>query len=485
MSDTGAPGLETSGMKLSDLLAVTKGELLGGDALFCSVSTDTRYLQQGDLFVAIKGPHFDGHDFTDDVAVKGAAAMIVSHPVETELPQLVVADTRMALGQLAALWRDRFDIPVIAVTGSNGKTTVKEMLASILNRQHSVLVTQGNLNNDIGVPLTLLRLRAEHDVAVIEMGASQQGDIEYLSKMVRPNVALLTNAAAAHLEGFGDIAGVARAKGEIFSGLIEDGCAILNADDSRSGLWRVMAGERRCSYFGIRHKADVTVTDLQDNGQLGSTFRLKTPQGQVLVSLPLAGRHNVMNALAASAAATAISISLDDICAGLQSMQAVSGRLAIQRGINNSCLINDSYNANPSSMRAALDVLAASGGEKILVLGDMAELGNSARALHEQVGRQACTSGVDRIYAVGEYAALTAGTFGQGGQHFSNQKELIEALREHLMLPRSMMMEITVLVKGSRSMAMEQVVAALTGDENEVPNESRDSLSNKQSGLRD
>jgi len=477
-------GVEVSGMKLSDLIAATNGELLGDDALFCSVSTDTRHLSQGDLFVAIKGPHFDAHDFIDKVSEKNAVAIIVNHPVETDLPQLVVADTRIALGQIAALWRDRFDIPVIAVTGSNGKTTVKEMLASILSQRHCVLVTQGNFNNDIGVPLTLLRLKAEHDVAVIEMGASQQGDIEYLSKMVRPNVALLTNAAAAHLEGFGDIAGVARAKGEIFCGLSEDGSAILNADDSRSGLWRVMAGERRCHYFGIRHKAEVTVTDLQDNGQSGSIFKLKTPQGQVLVKLPLAGRHNVMNALAASAAVDVISVSLDDICAGLQAMQAVSGRLAIQRGINNSCLINDSYNANPSSMRAALDVLVAGGGEKILVVGDMAELGNSARALHEQVGRQARTSGVDRVFAVGEYAALTAGTFGQGGRHFSNQKELIVELREHLLLPRSMMMEITVLVKGSRSMAMEQVVAALAGNENEMLGDSGESSSEKQPELR-
>jgi len=450
------------GMMLSDLVRHVGGELHGADRRFDAVGTDTRALGAGTLFVALKGPNFDAHDFVGAAAARGAVAALVERDVATALPTVRVADTRRALGRLAAAWRDRFSIPVVAVTGSNGKTTVKGMLAAILAARGAGLCTRGNLNNDIGVPLTLLNLRREHRSAVIEMGANHPGDIAYLTRLACPTVAVITNAAPAHLAGFGDIAGVARAKGEIFSGLVAGGIAVINADDPREGLWRVMAAPHRIVSFGLRYAADVTGRDLHLNAALGCSFTLSTPAGEAAVELRLSGRHNVMNALAAAAAAHAIGVGVADTACGLEAMRAVERRLQLRCGIGGARIIDDTYNANPGSVKAGLEVLAVSsaGGEKILVLGDMGELGNAGAALHEQVGRQARAIGVNRVYTVGELARTAAGTFGKGAACFATQEALIEALR--LDLTAAANAAATVLVKGSRSMRMERVVDAIT-----------------------
>jgi UDP-N-acetylmuramoyl-tripeptide--D-alanyl-D-alanine ligase len=448
------------GMRLSGLAHIVGGELRGADCRFDAVGTDTRTLGAGALFIALRGPNFDAHDFIADAAARGAAAALVERDVAAALPLVHVADTRRALGRLAAAWRDRFDIPVAAVTGSNGKTTVKGMLASILTARGPCLSTRGNLNNDIGVPLTLLELRREHRSAVIEMGANHPGDIDYLTHLARPTVAVITNAAPAHLAGFRDVAGVARAKGEIFSGLSADGTAVINSDDAHAGLWRALAAPHRIVSFGLAHAADVTARDLRGNADLGWSFLLVTPAGEAAVDLKLCGRHNVMNALAAAAVALAAGMDAAAIARGLAAMRAVERRLQVKHGPGGARIIDDTYNANPGSVEAALEVLAAGGsGVKILVLGDMGELGDDGRALHEQVGRRARAAGVDRLYAVGELAGAAAAAFGTGAGHFPTQQALIEVLRQDLTAGAD---TATVLIKGSRSMRMERVVDAVT-----------------------
>ncbi len=448
-------------MRLSELADCLGGRLHGEDIAFDAVSTDTRSLQPGDLFVALQGPRFDAHDFLAEARAGGACAALVQRPMPVGLPQLLVEDTRLALGRLAAAWRARFTGPVVAVTGSNGKTTVKEMVSTILALRGPGLVTRGNYNNDIGMPLTLLRLQPGHRYAVIEMGASKPGDIHYLTHIARPSVAVITNAAPAHLEGLGDIAGVARTKGEIFGGLGSGGTAVINKDDPRNGVWRVMTEGRPRLSFGIRNKADFRATQLEVNSDCGCSFLLHTPVGSLPVRLRLAGRHNVMNALAAAAAAFAVGASPEEIRVGLEKMRPVKGRLEFKPGRGALRVIDDTYNANPGSVRAALEVLVAAGGEgqKVLVLGDMGELGNASQALHEQVGRQARMVGVDRIYAVGECARITAGAFGKGAHHYPDQASLIEALLQDY--DGMVGVAVTMLVKGSRSMAMERVVEAL------------------------
>jgi len=451
-----SPGLD---MMLSEVLKALDGKLLGDDVAFESVSTDTRSLQQGDLFIAIQGPHFDAHEFIDAAKVKGAVGAMVSKKIKTELPLLLVADTRMGLGRLAATWRANHTIPVIGVTGSNGKTTVKEMLATILGQNGPVLATRGNLNNEIGVPLTLLRLDENHHFAVIEMGANGPGEINYLSSLAKPQVAIITNAAPAHLEGFGDISGVARAKGEIFNNLADDGIAVINADDSRVGLWRVMVGKHRNMSFGIHNPADLSAREMHVNSHLGYSFEMYTPAGFIDISLRLPGKHNIMNALAATAGALSVGLTLSEIKTGLEAMQPVKGRLQMKKGIHNSVVIDDTYNANPGSMRPVFEVLAAHRGKKILVLGDMGELGNASRAFHEQVGRQARITGIDLLYTVGEQASISAGTFGKGAHHFANQDDLIIALCTELGSESGS--ETMILVKGSRFMHMEQIAKVL------------------------
>ncbi len=451
-------------MTLSEAARALNATLLGNDITFQAVSTDTRTLQPGDLYVALIGDNFDGHAFVADAIAKGASAILISAALEAAaVPALRVVDTRLALGQLSAAWRARFSIPVIAVTGSNGKTTTKEMLAAIFGQRGSVLATQGNLNNEIGVPLTLLRLRKGHRYAVIEMGASHPGEIAYLSGLARPTVALITNAAVAHLGGFGSLDEVARTKGGIYEGLADTGVGVVNADDAYASLWRGIVSERRCVTFGMRTATDVhtdrdEIKCQMDSQAVTTVFELHTPVGDVTIALPLLGTHNVMNALAASAAALAAGATLDDIRNGLQGMHAVKGRLTVKQGVHGVRVIDDTYNANPPSVRAAIDVLAVATGQKILVLGDMGELGDDAPAFHAQVGVQAQAAGINQLYAIGDLSLLGVQSFGNGGHHYASHEALIAALTAAL---PGLGSSTTVLVKGSRFMRMERVVEAI------------------------
>jgi UDP-N-acetylmuramoyl-tripeptide--D-alanyl-D-alanine ligase len=436
---------------MREAAAAMQGELQGTDWVFTGVSSDSRQVQAGQLFFALQGPHFDGHDFAPQVQAKGAAGMVVTHAVDVDLPQIIVSDTRLALGQLAAVWRARFQGPVIAVTGSNGKTTVKEMLAAILLQAGKVHATRGNLNNEIGVPLTLLDLSLDDGAAVIEEGASHPGDIAYLTQIVRPTVAVVTNASGAHLEGFGSLEAVARTKGEIYEYLAKDGVAVINADDPKAGLWLELAGRQRVSSFGLQNSSDV-----RGLWQENEPLTIVTPQGEIRVRLHLEGRHNAMNALAATAAALAAGASLDDIKRGLESMLPVAGRLQWKQGMCGVRILDDTYNANPASLAAALDVLAACEGERYLALGDMAELGAQAHAYHQQAGTRARECGVQQLYAVGENTKYAVSAFGERGHHFAAQDALIAQLKHDLHE------NVVLLVKGSRSAHMEKVVAAVT-----------------------
>ncbi|HEX9801968.1 MAG TPA: UDP-N-acetylmuramoyl-tripeptide--D-alanyl-D-alanine ligase, partial [Gammaproteobacteria bacterium] len=380
----------------------------------------------------------------------------VERPLPLAIPQLVVDDSRLALGRLAAAWRRELQTVLVGVTGSNGKTTVKEMCAAILSRAGTTLSTRGNLNNDIGLPLTLLRLSPDHRYGVIEMGANHPGEIAYLTKLAAPQVAIITNAAPAHLEGFGDVEGVARAKGEIFAGLSEEGVAVLNADDDFAALWQQLSGSHRTLRFGLTRSADVGARGLGDVH--GSELEVLTPLGGFHLDLPLPGRHNIMNALAAVCAALALNIEFEDIVAGLESLAAVKGRLTTRTGRNGATILDDSYNANPASLHAGLQVLAGCGGRRLLALGDMGELGENAEALHRQAGRQARELDIDGLYATGNLSRHASEAYGEGGHFYEQQQQLIEAL-----LPQ-MSKEVTVLVKGSRSSRMERVVEALCAE---------------------
>ena len=453
-------------MALSQAAAMTNGRVEGADVVCTSVSIDTRTLQPGALYVALQGQNFDGHDFVDAAQRQGAAAAMVQRPVPHSLPTLQVDDTRLALGRLAAAWRALYDIPVVAVTGSNGKTTVKEMVAAILAQRGDVLATQGNLNNDIGVPLTLLRLRDSHYCAVIEMGANHPGEIAYVAQLARPGIAVVTNAGAAHLEGFGSLEGVARAKGELFQALDADGVAVLNADDRFAPLWAQLIGARATLRFGVEQAADVRVVPGTEQMEIGDAltmrFTLRSPAGDIPIRMQLCGRHNVSNACAATAAALAAGAGVADIQRGLASLQAVKGRLQLKRAMAGVRVLDDTYNANPTSLRAALQVLAVAPGKKILVLGDMGELGAGAEGLHGEIGEEARNAGVEQLFTVGELTRFTTQRFGAGARHFATQEELIAVLRAELSATPQQV--VTVLVKGSRRMQMERVVAALMAD---------------------
>jgi len=444
---------------LTDSAKLLDGHVVGADARFTSVSTDSRTLSEGDLFVALQGPSFDGHEYLSQAQAQGAAAAMVSHQVKSDLPQLQVADTRIGLGELAARWRQASSAQVVAVTGSNGKTTVKEMIAAILSRQGRTLATLGNLNNDIGLPLTLLRLQDEA-YAVVELGANHPGEIKYLSDIAQPNIALLNNAGSAHLEGFGSLEGVARAKAEIVSGLAEDGVFVFNADDRWAGLWRELAAERATCTFGLQAEADVSSPELSiethwNDVGFFSRFSVKTPIGEVEIDLPLAGRHNRMNALAAIAATQLMGVSLQQICSGLMGLQPVPGRLQPAVGAGGVRVIDDSYNANPDSVAAAIAVLSTAPGRRFLVLGDLAELGLEAKQLHEALGRQASEAGIEQLYCLGELSRAAVHGFGAGAEWFQDHGSIIAALKERLTEGD------TVLIKGSRSAHMELVVNAL------------------------
>jgi UDP-N-acetylmuramoyl-tripeptide--D-alanyl-D-alanine ligase len=439
-------------MSVSEATALLGGSHSGRDAVFEGCSTDSRSIGPGELFVALRGKNFDAHDFVAAAATRGAAAAMVERGGEPGIPAIRVESTRAALGRLAAAWRERFDIPVVAVTGSNGKTTVKEMLGAVLAREARVLCTHGNLNNDVGLPLTLFRLDSTFRYAVVELGANHVGEIAALSRLARPQLGIVTQCAPAHLEGFGSIERVARAKGELFESLGPRGTAVINADDAYADLWRRMAGDCRQVTFGLCQAADVSATWFTQDEL--TRLMLITPVGSVEVKLRLLGRHSVMNALAATAAALALDVSLDRVQAGLESLRPIHGRLRALCGPGATRIIDDTYNANPTSLRAGLEVLSAYARPYWLVLGDMAELGVGAEAFHREAGLLAREHGVERLYCVGTLSAQAAETFGEGARHFESQEALVNAVREELD-------RATLLIKGSRSMRMERVVQAL------------------------
>ena len=454
-------------LTLKQAAAAIGASVQGKDVTFTAVTTDSRAVAAGDLFVALKGERFDAHDFVGRAIAQGAVAALVArseadkHADEwKDLPLILVDDTRLALGKLAEFWRKQQRIKLAAVTGSNGKTTVKEMLAAILREaagQDAVLATEGNLNNDIGMPLTLLKLREQHRFAVIEMGMNHPGEIDYLTKIAHPDVALINNAGAAHLAGLGSVEAVARAKGEIFSGLASDGVAVINADDAFAALWKNLASAHTIVEFGLDHPAQVSA-DCQP-GPLDSELKLRTPAGECQVKLPVPGLHNVRNALAAAAAASALGIGNEAISAGLQKFTAVKGRLQRKPGLHGATLIDDTYNANPASVKAALAVLASMPGKKILVLGDMGELGPDASALHRELGAAAKQMGVDILLCHGDICRATAAEFGANAWFFERIEELLADL-ENLLAP-----DVTVLVKGSRFMQMERVIKSFEAKE--------------------
>ncbi len=457
-------------MPLGDAAAATSGALLGADRAFTAVSTDSRSIAAGELFVALRGGNFDGHQFVAASLERGAAGAMVERAwAESQPPAsgslIAVDDTRLALGTLAGHWRQRFVLPLVGVTGSNGKTTVKEMCAAILRAQaaqdghdaDAVLATRGNLNNDIGVPLMLLRLNAGHRWAVIEMGMNHPGEIAYLAELARPTVALVNNAQHAHLEGMGSVAEVAREKGSIYGGLGVEGVAVINADDAFADYWRRLNAGRRTLTFGLDAPADIRATCVGHG--LGSELELNAPQGSLRLNLRVPGRHNARNALAAAAACLAAGAGLDAVKAGLESFGGVKGRLQRRASIGGATLLDDTYNANPDSLRAAIDVLAATPGRKILVLGDMGEIGERSGQFHDEIGGCAKSQGIDRLYAIGELAELAARNFGSGGSHFAGVDELVAALRPELDA------DTVVLVKGSRFMRMERVADAIALDE--------------------
>ena len=449
-------------MSLSQLAQALGAELHGGDGEFTRLSTDTRAIVAGDLFVALRGENFDAHQFLDKAAEQGACGLVVEAVDDSlSLPQLKAADTLNALGQIAALNRQRFSAPLIAVTGSGGKTTVKGMLAAILSRCAPTLATKGNLNNHIGVPLTLMELSDEHRFAVIEMGASGPGEIAYLCDLAQPDVALITNVMAAHIEGFGSLDGVANAKGEIYRSLSATGCAVINADEPYAGQWLAQMPTDKVVRFSVQDAAaDVLVTERAETGFRGLSFELKTPLGTCAIKMPIIGKHNLANAAAAAAAAYAAGATLEAIAEGLESFQPVAGRMQLNTGLNNACVIDDSYNANPGSVRAAIAALKAEAermgaGNAILVLGDLAELGSDAEALHEELGMAAKAAEVNQLVTVGDLSRLASEAFGDGATHCKDHSEAIECLRPQLNN------NTVVLVKGSRSARMETVVQAL------------------------
>lgn len=439
---------------LSDAAAAMHGELLGADRGFNGISTDTRTLHEGQLFFALHGPNFDGSDYVATALEKGAAGAVVGAAVDAEIAQITVDDTRLALGRFGAAWRDAHDATVVGVTGSNGKTTLKELIAACLSRKAPTLATQGNLNNDIGVPIMLARLGPEHRYAVMEMGANHAGEIAYLASLARPDVAVITNAGPAHLEGFGSIEGVSRAKGEILQDAHRPRLAVLNADDRYFDYWRSLVTDVNVQSFGFDASADARADDIVPAPD-HSRFVLHVAGTSTPVLLPLPGVHNVRNACAAAAVAHALDVPLDDIRVALENVRPVSGRLQPAVGIHGSTLFDDSYNANPLSVIAATEFLAALPGDSWLVLGDMKELGEDAEELHREVGEAARANGVSRLFALGELAREAVEGFGEQARWYASRDALVDEI-SGMLKPG-----VNVLVKGSRSMHMERIVDAL------------------------
>ncbi len=444
--------------RMSDWNAAIGARLVGGDTRFDGVFTDSREPCAGGVFIALRGPRFDGHAHVAAAVAAGAAGIMAEEEQAVTVPQWVVPDTRRALGDLGRAWRRAWGGRLGALTGSNGKTTVKEMVAAILAPLGPLLATEGNLNNELGVPLTLLRLRPAHRLAVVEMGANHPGEIAGLAALAEPDVGLVTNAGPAHLEGFGDILGVARAKGELFAGLAPDGTAVINNDDVYRDQWRSTAGDRAVLTFGREAGADVRVRPTgEDVGAAGQSLRVETPWGCDETRLPLPGPHNVMNAAAAAAMALALGATLEQVCTGLAQAPGVAGRLYRHAGCHGGCVIDDSYNANPGSLAAAIAVLAEEPGRRILVLGDMGELGDTAWQWHGRAGSMADAAGIDALYTIGPLAAEAVETFGPEGRAFTTVAELVDAL------VTTMDNNTTVLLKGSRAAGLDRVATELTG----------------------
>jgi len=444
-------------MMLSEAAMALGVQHVGADVQFTSVGSDSRNIVAGQLFVALKGANFDGNTFAQEALKLGAVAVLVSGETVKAEPRLVVADTRLALGELAKYWRGKFNVPVVAVTGSNGKTTTKEMLTAILSiasqGREYVHATYGNLNNDIGLPLTLLKMNQSHQCAVLEMGMNHLGEIDYLTHIAKPDVALINNAGIAHIGELGSRDNIAKAKGEIFAGLKHDGVAVINADSDYAGYWKSLNPQRKIVTFGLNKEANVSAH--YQAGEGFSLMTLLTPVGELSVKLNVQGEHNISNALAASAAAYALGISIEDIGRGLESFAGVYGRLERKAGANGAVVIDDTYNANPDSMKAAINVLTMLSGKKVLVLGDMGELGPDAEVMHTEIGAYAKAAGLTTLYCLGDLSAATVRSFGQGAEHFSSPQDIAQAVLPQLETGT------TVLVKGSRFMQMERVVNLL------------------------
>ncbi len=436
-------------MSLSQAADLLKCGAMQDAGSFTGITTDSRNVAPGMLFAALPGRTFDGHDHIDQALASGAAAALVCKDVGTELPVLKVADVLKALGTLAAFWRTQCPARVVGITGSNGKTTVKEMIASILQLTGDVLATEGNYNNELGLPLTLFRLDESDEYAVLEMGASNPGDIAYLADIARPDVGVITNVGPAHLQGFLSIEGVAAAKGELYAALTSNGAAVINASEPWVEMWQQV------------NTADTTYYFNGENSHVraekhGADLLINTPVGDFPVQLPLPGEHNLTNALAATAVCIALGVPLADIKRGLEAVKPVPGRLSIVPSRGGWTVIDDTYNANPASLYAALQVLASQGGEPWLVLGDMLELGADSRKMHAELGDAARSLGVKRLFAVGEATLASVDAFGDMAAHFDSRDELIDVLYSQLKPG------VACLVKGSRSMGMEHVVSAIT-----------------------
>ncbi|MCY4420086.1 MAG: UDP-N-acetylmuramoyl-tripeptide--D-alanyl-D-alanine ligase [Gammaproteobacteria bacterium] len=435
---------------LAQIASVTSGRLVGTDSTVSSLSTDTRSLHAGDLFIALVGERFDPHEMIAAGHANQAGALLVEREMDVANPQIVVRRTHTALQDLAKAWRDKFSLPVIGITGSNGKTSVKELTREILSTQGDVLATKGNLNNQIGVPLTLLDLDEKHRYAVVEMGANHAGEIESLTRIANPDVGVVHNIGPAHLEGFGSLEGVARAKAELYRYMNPRGLTVVNADEPYLPLWREDIGSRRQISFGIQQDADVS-------GKRTDAHRasIHTPAGKMQVRLGMPGQHALYNALAATAICTGLGVELESIQAGIESARPVPGRLVRLEGMHGSCVLDDTYNANPASLSVALDVQEQEPGTHWLVLGDMGELGGESIALHKKAGIMAKKTGVTRLMGVGQLAIHAVEAFGQGGEHFSQHRHVIEVLQHELHE------QVCVLVKGSRAMHMEKIVEGI------------------------
>ena len=451
-------------LTISDTAKVLEGRYSGKDVLFTSVSTDSRSMESGALFIALRGEHFDAHNFLAQAFSAGAVAAIVQEGIGlseevANLPLVHVADTKRALGALARHWRSRFNIPVIAISGSNGKTTVKEMTAAIMRAHYGqvhVLATVGNLNNDIGVPLTLLRLRDEHHAAVIELGINHPGETRLLAGFTQPTIGLINNAQREHQEFMKSVEDVAKEHADLLAALATDGIAVINADDHFSDYWQSVAKGCRTITFGLSNNAAVLAQ--YELNEFGADLELSCNGNTIAITSNAAGLHNVYNVVSSAAVSFAAGVDLAVIKTGIESFAPVKGRMERKPARHGGTLIDDTYNANPDSVRAAIDVLTRMPGPRILALGDMGEVGDQGEAFHAEIGQYAREAGVEYVFTLGELSHVTASTFGKPAEHFKSVEKLIDAIDGQLRL------QPTVLIKGSRFMRMERVVQALVSE---------------------